>query len=134
MPSNVSTASLSGASAVHALGSWAAREEARKFWDHFVCDKCVYFAKPLDVNGEGAHVLAEKYVRNDLWFHIRWTQVEAGQTGDHCDEALIEVIHVDEPFRVASKLDGPVAAIDGDSPVFVEVPQFVELPEFMRVY
>ena len=134
MQLNVSAESLSGASAVHPLGSWAAREEARKFWDYRVCDECVYFAKSLDVNGEGPHIFAEKYVRNDLWFHIRWAQVETGQAGDHRNEALIEVIHVDETLRVPAKLNGPVSAVDRDSSMLVEVPQFVELPEFMRVY
>lgn len=116
------------------LGTWAAREEARKFWDHFVCNKCVYFAKPSNIDTEVPHVFAEKYVRNDLWFHIRWTQIEPGQTRNHRYEALIEGIHLDESFPVAPKLDHPVTAVDGKRSVFVEVPELIELPEMMRIY
>lgn len=136
MESNTSTHSSSGAFPVPTpeLGTWNTREEARKFWDYIPCDDCVYFAKPFDVNGEIPHVFAEKYVRNDLWFHIRWTQVEPGQARDHCVEALIEAVHMDEPFHVSSKLDGPVSTVNGNSAVFVEVPEFVELPEMMCVY
>jgi len=116
------------------LGSWNTREESRKFWDYFVCDECVYFAKPLDVNGECSHVFAEKYVRNDLWLHIRWTHVEPGEAGNRCNEALIEAVHFDDPFRVSPKLDSPIAAVNGDRSVFVEIPEFVELPERFCLY
>lgn len=132
MQSNTSARSSSEAPTV--LGTWADREEARKLWDDFICDECVYFAKSPDVNGESPHVFAEKYVRNDLWFHIRWVETEPRQAGNYCNEALIEAIHLDESLHIASKLDGPIAAIDGNSPMFVEVPQFVELPEFMCVH
>jgi len=116
------------------LGSWHAREEARKFWNHAPCDECVYFAKPLDVNSEGPHVFAEKYVRNDLWFHIRWTQVEAGQAGDYCNEALIESVFFDKPLHASLKLNGPIAAVDRDSSMFIEIPELVELPKRFGIY
>src|SRR5580704_4546341 len=115
------------------LGSWFAREEARKFWDHFVCDESVYFAKPLDVNGEAPHIFAEKYVRNDLWFHIRWAQLDAGQAGNHYDEALVEYVVVDEAGNSLREPDSPVAAVNWDSSVFVKIPKLIELPERFRL-
>src|SRR5258708_6910758 len=102
------------------LGNWNTREEARKFWDHIVCDKCVYFAKPLDVNGEVPHVFAEKYVRNDLWFHIRWAQLDTGQAGNHHNEALIEFVPLHEPGNGLRKLNSPIAAVNRHSSVFIE--------------
>lgn len=103
-------------------------------WDHVVCNECVYFAKPLDVNGESPHVLAEKYVRNDLWFHIRWAKREPRQARHSYNEALIESVLFNETLHSARELNGPIAAIDGNGPMFVEVPKFVESPEFMCMY
>jgi hypothetical protein len=136
MQSSISERSLSGALVAHApeLGSWAAREEARKSWDHFLCDKGVYFAQPPDVNLESPHIFSEKYVRNDLWFHIRWTQLDAGQAGDHYNEAIIESVVVHRSGNACRKLDRPVAAIDRNSAMFVEIPEFIELPEIFRLY
>lgn len=119
---------------MQSIGTWGLREEARESWEHFVCDKCVYFAKPSNVNVEGSHVFAEKYVRNDLWFHIRWTKLETGQAGDHHNEAIVEAVPFNKSSNAVRKLDSPIAAVDGDSPVFVEVPKLVELPEMMSVY
>lgn len=90
----------------------------------------MYFAEPLDVNAESAaHIFAEKYVRNDLWLHIRWTQAEPGETGNHCNEALIEAIPFDEPLHACLKVDSPIAAVNRNGSVFVDIPEFVELPE-----
>jgi hypothetical protein len=134
--SSTSARCSSGALSVHApeLGSWAVREESRKFWDHVVCDECVYLAKPLDVNAEVAHIFAEQYARNDLWFHIRWTQAEPGLARYRCIEAVLEAIPFTEPFRTFRKADGPIAAVNRDSSVFVKVPEFVELPEMVSLY
>lgn len=112
------------------LGTWAAREEARKFWDHFLCDEGVYFAKPLDVNRECTHEFAEKYVRNDLWFHVRWMQAKPGLARYGYNEALIEAVPLDisrSTFR--SNLDDPISAVNGNGSMFVGIPEFVELPE-----
>lgn len=116
------------------LGAWQVREEARKCWDHISCDNCVYLAKPPNVDLETAHVLAEKYVRNDLWFHIRWTKAKAGEAGNHYVEILMEAVHFNNACSSPRELDRPVATIDRNRPMFVEVPQFVELPEMMCVY
>jgi len=116
------------------LGSWAVREESRKFWDHVVCDKCVYSTKPLDINGEVAHVFAEKYARHDLWFHIRWTQGEPGLARYRCIEAVLEAIPFDEHCDAFRKANAPIAAVNRDSPVFVKVPELVELPERVSLY
>jgi len=116
------------------LGSWSAREEARKSWDHILCNEYVYFAKPLDVNGKVSHIFAEKYVRNDLWFHIRWTQLNTRQAGDYYVEALLEFVHVDEASSARGELDGRVATVNGDGAMLVEVPKFVELPEGFGLY
>jgi hypothetical protein len=134
MQSNISPDFLSGASAVLALGSWGAREEARKSWDHFVCDKCVYFAKPFDVDGEVPHIFAEKYVGNDLWFHIRWTQLDTRQTGDYYVEALLEFVHVDEASDARGELNSRVSTVNWDGAMLVEVPKFIELPEGFGLY
>src|ERR1700733_255284 len=98
MQSNSSAHCSSGPSRtlVPELGSWSAREEARKFWDHLICDECVYFAKPFDVHAEIPHEFAEKYVWNDLWFHIRWTQVEPRLAGNGYNEALIEAVPINK--------------------------------------
>jgi hypothetical protein len=117
------------------LGSWNDREEARKSWDYVPCHECVYLAEPDDAYLEGSHVLAEKYVRNDLWFHIRWTGTKAGEAWDRCIDALIECVMFDPACRsLRHKVNSPIGAIDWDRPMFVEVPQLVELPEMMRVY
>jgi hypothetical protein len=131
MELNVSARSSSGALSVQtpALGNWNTREEARKFWDYFICDECVYFAKPLDVNLEATHEFAEKYVRNDLWFHIRWTQAKPGLAGNGCDEALVEAIPFDVSRGAFRKLNKPITAVDGNGSVFVDIPELVELPE-----
>ena len=115
------------------VGIWGLREEARKSWDHVLCDDLVYFAKPFDVNGECPHVFAEKYVGSDLWLHIRWAQVEPGEAGNRCNEALIEAVHFDEPFHVSPKLDSPIAAVNGNGSMFVEIPELIELPERFRL-
>jgi hypothetical protein len=131
MESNISERCSSGALSARApaLGSWATREEARKFWDHLVCDECVYFAQPLDVNGERPHEFAEKYIRNDLWFHIRWAQTESGLAGNGYNEALIEAVPFDEAFCAFRKIDTPVAAVDRDGSMFVEIPELIQLPQ-----
>ena len=136
MQSNISEHCSSVGAAVHApaLGSWSTREEARKFWEHFICDECVYFAQPFDVNTEIPHIFAEKYVGNDMWFHIGWTEIEAGQAGNRSNEAVIEAIHFDKPSRARLKPNSPVAGVNGDSAVFVEVPKFVQLPEMVSVH
>ena len=105
---------------MQSIGVWGLREEARKSWDHVSCNECVYFAKP--------------YVRNDLWFHIRWAQLNTRQTGNYYEEALIECVHFDEASNACGKLDSRIAAVNGDGAVFVEVPEFVELPEGFGLY
>ena len=116
------------------IGTWDLREKARKLWDHDICNECVYLAKPPDVNGEISHILAEKYVRNNLWFHIRWAQLDAGKAGNHYDEAIIEFIPVNHPSDALGKLDIPVAAVDGHRPMLVEVPEFIKLPERLSLH
>jgi hypothetical protein len=110
------------------------REEARKFWEYIPCNECIYVAELPNVYSERAHIFAEKYVRNDHWLHIRWSEVEPRQAGDYCNEVLIEVVHLDEPFPITPKFNGPITAVDGNGPMFVEIPQFVELPEFVSVH
>jgi hypothetical protein len=135
MQSNISGHCSNGALPVHLpeLGSWAAREEARKFWENYIYDECVYLAHPFDVDAEVPHIFAEKYFLNELWFHIRWAQLDTGKTGNHNNEALIEFVPVDESCNALRKLDSPIAAVDRDSAMFVEVPEFVELPERFRL-
>jgi hypothetical protein len=124
MQSNVS-ASCSSAQ----LGSWEAREEARKSWEYVLDDECVYLAHPFDVNTEIAHIFTEKYLLNKLWFHVRWTQLNSGQTGNHDNEALIEHVSFNKSRNAFRKSDSAIAAVDRDRAMFIEVPEFVELPE-----
>jgi hypothetical protein len=118
------------------LGSWQAREEARELWDRFPCDSLVYVAQLPNADLESSHVFAEKYVGNDLWFHIRWSVANPRNAGDDYGEVVLEANPSvsNRAQLTATKVDCPVAAIDGNSAVFVEVPEFVELPEVIRVY
>lgn len=117
------------------LGSWNTREEARKSWEYFPYNKCVYLAELPNGQLKGFHVFTEKYIRNDLWFHIRWTGTNAGEARNCCIEALIEAVIVDQPYcSTRHQVDRPVAAIDRDRSVFIQVPQFIELPEVVGAY
>ncbi len=117
------------------LGNWNTREEAREFWDYLPYNECVYLAKSRNAHVELSHILAEQYGRNDLWLHIRWTGIEAGEGWNHCVDALLECVVLDQTDRSGGhQVNSPVAAINRNCPVFVDIPQFVELPEMMCVY
>lgn len=118
-----------------ALGSYAVREESRKFWNNFPNDELVYIAKVADANVEFSHVLAEKYVRGDLWLHIRWSMVEPGQVGHRHYEAIVDGVRFDHSLHPSLlKLNNPIPAIDWDGSMLVDVPELVEFPEVVRVH
>src|SRR6266496_4817633 len=86
-----------------AAGLWGLREEARKSWDHILCDDIVYLAQPLDGDFWIAHVFAEKYLLGDAWLEIIWTIRETSHTGYRHYKAIIEVLN--DPLHSSSHMD-----------------------------
>lgn len=112
---------------------WNKREESRKSWDSVCCDELVYLPEFGDADRKLSHVFAEKYLRHDLWFHIRWLEADASKTGDAYHEAIIDGV-VRHAHQAMGNRYPPVSAIDRNGAVLVDVPELVELPEGVSVY
>ena len=111
------------------ISVWGLREEARKSWNHHLCNELVYVSQSCSGDFKVSHVIAKKYLRSDAWFEIRWTQADPGEARENRYYAIVEVVNLALHPAVKSNVD--FAAVDGDSFVFVDVPKPVELPEGM---
>jgi len=117
-------------SPVQSIGIWGLREEARKSWNHARCDEIVYISQAREGNFEVSHVLAKEYLRGNAWLDIRWTQAKSCKTRDGHYNAILEV--VDNSLHPTEESDIPLATINGDHSMFVDVPESFELPQGMR--
>ena len=113
---------------------WNKREESRKSWDHIHCDKLVYVAQVGDADGKLPHVFTEKYLRGDLWLHIRWLEADARNAGNRQYEAILDGVVPNTAHQSVSNRYHPIPAIHGNTAMLIDIPKLIELPEGMRLY
>lgn len=109
--------------------SYQLLEEARKSWDHSVCDKFIYGLDPRHIDFDSPIHISKDYAI------VRNSWIEAHLTF-HCDgyphfQVIIEAIGHKRSFVIPPHHSSD--SMHGNSHVLVDIAKFVQLPEKMIV-
>ena len=99
-------------------------KEARKSWDYIVSDKFVYVLDTMPLNLNSLVGIAKSYAHGDSWMEFHLTL--------HGERETHYVILVESHQFAGNgvrKSEVNASAVDGNTPVFVDVAQFVEFPQ-----
>src|ERR1017187_7286673 len=107
--------------------SYLLLEEARKSWDHVVCNEIVHLLQVPEQTSDTLVGIAKDYVDGNLWIECHVTFEEKGNTYhffvviEHDKEEILprEIMEVEIDHR----------RVRGDSPVLVDVAQGIESPK-----
>ena len=103
-------------------------EEARKTWEHIVCDKIVYSVKSIDVALDFPPGIAKDYLK----FRHSWIESHFifHRERDFHYICIIES-RVKKGWRNRVPVDHSADTVNGNSDVFVDVAQFMKSPQIV---